>query len=87
MTLIERGISLKVLLFARYADLLGAPTVTVRLPEGATVRDAVDAVRALPGGAAIPPRPVCAINLETAELDTTLAPQDELALLPPVAGG
>jgi molybdopterin converting factor small subunit len=44
-------------------------------------------VRSLPGGEQIPPRPLCAVNLTHAGLDTRLAEGDEVALLPPLAGG
>ena len=79
--------SLPVLLFARYADLLGASEVRVTVPMGATVADAVQQVRALPGGGGLPEQPVCAINLSQVPASTVLQLGDELALLPPVAGG
>jgi molybdopterin converting factor small subunit len=53
----------------------------------ATVADALDHVRSLPGGEQIPPRPLCAVNLAHVGLDTRLAEGDEVALLPPLAGG
>jgi molybdopterin synthase sulfur carrier subunit len=51
------------------------------------VADALAHIRALPGGDRIPPRPLCAVNLTHAALETTLTEGDEVALLPPLAGG
>lgn len=87
MTSVETAISLRVLLFARYAELLGTPEVRVTLPARSTVADAVRAVRALPGGGGLPDQLFCAINLEQVTPETPLRATDELALLPPVAGG
>jgi molybdopterin converting factor small subunit len=80
-------VHVRVLLFASYAEGLGLDTVRVALPALATVADALDHVRALPGGEQIPARPLCAVNLAHAPLDTLLAEGDEVALLPPLAGG
>lgn len=77
----------RVLLFASYAERLGLEDIRVALPLGATVRDALDHVRSLPGGDQIPPRPLCAVNLTHADLATPLAEGVELAILPPLAGG
>ncbi len=80
-------VNVRVLLFASYADRLGLESVRVALPVLATVGDALDQVRTLPGGDQIPPRPLCAVNLVHAGLETRLAEGDEIALLPPLAGG
>lgn len=77
----------RVLLFARYAEMFGADALDVSLPVPATVADVVGLLRGRPGGAALPARILCAVNLRQAELDTTVAPGDEVALLPPLAGG
>lgn len=76
-----------VLLFASYADALGTRSLNVTLAEGATVRDALAYVRALPGAGALPPAPLMAVNAEYAALDKPLSHGDEVALIPPVAGG
>jgi molybdopterin converting factor subunit 1 len=76
-----------VLLFASYADALGKRSMSVSLPEGARVRDALEYVRALPGADRLPPAPLVAVNAEYAALDRTLTPGDEIAFIPPVAGG
>jgi molybdopterin synthase catalytic subunit len=76
------------LLFALYRDFAGVEELTLELPQGATAQDAVATLRARGTGfARIPAQPVVAINREYADLDATLADKDELALLPPVAGG
>lgn len=75
------------LFFASYADVLGQDALALSLPQGATVRDALTAIRGLPGGAALPPAPLVAVNLEYATPERTLAAGDELAVIPPVAGG
>jgi len=80
-------VNVRVLLFAGYAERLGLETVRVALPAIATVADALDHVRSLPGGEQIPPKPLCAVNLTHAPLDTPLSEGDEVALLPPLAGG
>lgn len=80
-------LTVRALLFARYADLMGRESVDVQLTSPATVRDVVDAVRALPGGNALPARPLCARNLAHVGLDAAVVSGDEIGLLPPLAGG
>jgi molybdopterin converting factor small subunit len=77
----------RVLLFARYADLLGSPEVRVSIPENASVSDLIAAVRQLPGGEALPAQPMVAVNLAHAAMSTPVRPGDDVALLPPLAGG
>lgn len=79
--------TIHVLLFARYAELLGTERTDVPSHPGITVGDVVSALRARPGGSGLPARPLCAVNLEQAPLGHPLAPGDEVALLPPLAGG
>jgi molybdopterin converting factor small subunit len=76
-----------VLLFASYADAIGRPTLDLVLPAGATVGDVVHRVVSLPGGDRVPPAPLVAVNERYASLDQRLAGGDEVALIPPVAGG
>ena len=75
------------LLFASYADAFGAPAVDVELPDGATTRDLLAHVRSLAAGAALPPSPLVAVNQAYASPDTVIVSGDEVALIPPVAGG
>jgi molybdopterin converting factor small subunit len=76
-----------VLVFAAYAESLGADALTVDVPERATVGDVVAAVRQRPGGDRIPPTPLVARNQRYAALSDVVSASDELALIPPVAGG
>lgn len=80
-------IQVKALLFASYADAFGAAEVPLLLVAGSTVGDAVAAVRAKSPSAAIPDRPLVALNERYATYDDALAQGDEVALIPPVAGG
>ena len=73
--------------FARYAEVMGATTLQVDLREPATVADLIHALRSLPGGALLPAQPLVAVNLQQAVDSTAIAPSDQLALLPPLAGG
>jgi len=75
------------LLFASYAEAFGSDRVELALRSGTTVREAVDALRAMPGGAGLPGSPLVAVNLQYATADQRLASGDELAIIPPVAGG
>ena len=74
--------------FARYAELVGREEAALALPLPATVGDVVRRVRhEFPGGAEIPERPLAAVNLRHARLDAPVGDGDEVALLPPIAGG
>jgi len=76
------------LLFALYRDLAGDGEVLVDVPPGTTARAAVRALREKGGGfARLPEEPVIALNQEYSDLEADLHDGDELALLPPVAGG
>ncbi len=81
------NVTIRVLLFASYADQLGTEAVEVTVPAPARVGAVIDRVRALPGGGALPAHPLCALNLAHVGLEAPIAPGDELALLPPLAGG
>jgi molybdopterin converting factor subunit 1 len=76
-----------VLLFASYADALGANSLALELPAGVTVSDVVARVREMPGAARLPKNPLVAVNERYARRDRTIAPGDEVAIIPPVAGG
>ena len=83
----QRAVTVQVLLFARFAELLETDHLTLELPRPATLQAVVDHLRALPGGAALPARPLLARNQAQAEPDTPLEDGDEVAVLPPLAGG
>ncbi|MEP6691262.1 MAG: MoaD/ThiS family protein [Gemmatimonadaceae bacterium] len=75
------------LLFASYADVLGRDRVQLALAPDATVADALAQILALPGGEQLPPQPLVAVNLAYARRDHRLRAGDEIAVIPPVAGG
>jgi MoaE-MoaD fusion protein len=79
----------EVRLFAMLRERAGRESVTVELPEGATVREALAAVGDRHGlGELIGAMPVVmAVNREYAEEGDALSAGDELALIPPVSGG
>jgi sulfur-carrier protein len=84
---ITPSLTVRVLLFASYADALGAESVSLTLPSPATLATVVQHLRALPGGEQLPPKPLCARNLAHATADEPVAACDEIAVLPPLAGG
>lgn len=79
--------TIRVLLFARYAELLGATRLELALPSAATVGAAIAALRGRPGGESLPRRLLVARNLEQVTEDVSLREGDEVALLPPLSGG
>ncbi len=81
------ALTVRVLLFASYADILGFDSIELSLEPPASVGDALERLRTLPGGKGLPPRPLCAINLAHVRPDAPLSSGDELAILPPLAGG
>jgi molybdopterin converting factor subunit 1 len=76
-----------VLLFASYADAVGRSSIELDLQVGATVRDVVDRVREMGDAKRLPPAPMVAVNEQYASRDRELEAGDEVALIPPVAGG
>lgn len=74
-------------LFASYAEAFGQEEILLELPSGATAGDALAAVRSRPGAERLPPKPMLAVNQRYARVDAALAEGDEVALIPPVAGG
>ncbi|MGH2707991.1 MAG: MoaD/ThiS family protein [Actinomycetota bacterium] len=81
------NLTVRVLLFASYAERLGLDTIDLTLPAPATVGAVLEHVRSLPGGDRLPARPLCALNLSHVGPDAALAGGDEVAILPPLAGG
>lgn len=80
-------IRVRVLLFASYAESVGRDVLELTLPEPATVADVVNQIQRLPGGQSLPPKPLCARNLAHAGQDDRVVDGDEIAILPPLAGG
>src|SRR2546428_9559891 len=80
--------TVRVRFFARYAELVGRSEAAVSLPLPATVGDVVRRVREdFSGARALPARPLAAVNLKQVKLETPVHDGDEVALLPPIAGG
>ncbi len=77
---------LTVLLFASWAEAIGAPSVVVELPGAPTVRDVLAAVQERVAGRVLP-KPVVAVNHRYAKPDALVKAGDEVAIIPPVAGG
>ena len=74
--------------FARYAELAGCTSSAVNLETPATVADVIARVREVfPGTKALPPQPLAALNERHVRLDALVREGDEVALLPPLAGG
>jgi molybdopterin converting factor subunit 1 len=80
-------VTVTVLLFASYADSLGARSLELELSAGATVDDVLRHIRSLPGADRVPSVPMVAVNERYAKRDRVLSAGDEVAIIPPVAGG
>jgi molybdopterin converting factor subunit 1 len=76
-------------LFAVLRERAGTDSLDLGLPDGATVADAMRALAEHePLGELLERMPVhMAVNRDYADDGTVLAPDDELALIPPVSGG
>ena len=78
--------TLRVMLFASWADALGARSVDVEVDEGATAGDVLAVLAARASGAQLP-TPALAINRQLARASDPVRAADEIAVIPPVAGG
>ena len=80
--------TVRIRFFARYAELAGCSSSAVNVETPATVADVIARVREVfPGTRELPPRPLAALNQRQVKLETTVEDGDEVALLPPLAGG
>jgi molybdopterin converting factor subunit 1 len=79
----------KVRLFAMLRERAGSDSLQLVLEDGATVKDAIDAIASEHGLGDVVTRTsmVMAVNRQYAEEERPLAEGDELALIPPVSGG
>ena len=78
---------IRVVAFARYAELLGTSRIEMPLPDPPTIRAVLEQVRELPGGSRLPTMILVALNARQVQPGASVAPGDEVALLPPMAGG
>lgn len=78
--------TVRVLLFASWADAFGSPSVDLDLADGSTAADVVAALRTRVPHASLP-RPSIAINRSIAPRNALVRAGDEVAVIPPVAGG
>jgi len=76
-------VEVTVRLFAVLRERAGSPQLTLDLPEGARVRDALAELSGLAADVPL----VMAVNREYASEEQELDSGDELALIPPVSGG
>jgi molybdopterin synthase catalytic subunit len=76
-------VEVTVKLFAMLRERAGASELTLELPDGSRVQDALDSLADVAAGIPV----VMAVNREYADADVVLAQDDELALVPPVSGG
>ena len=74
-------------LFARYAELLNASELELPAEGVRTVRDVLERVQQSPAAADLTRSALVAVNMVQARPDTPVSPSDEIALLPPLAGG
>ena len=76
--------AISVKLFAGLAEARGWRERSVTYVPGMTV---ADVWRRETGEDALPPRVLCAVNMDYCPADTVLTPGDEVGFFPPVTGG
>jgi molybdopterin converting factor subunit 1 len=77
----------RLLLFARYAELAGAPMLEVEAAAAPTLGDLWDAVRAKVPALAGESAPMMAVDQIYAAPERIVGPGQEVAFFPPVSGG
>jgi len=80
-------ISVRTLFFGIYGELASEHAGLIKLPGGSTVEDFLDTMRGAADFDWLPERVVVAVNQKYAEMEMLLNDGDEVALIPPVAGG
>ncbi len=80
------AVTVRVLLFASWSEAIGARSGEVEVAEGAPAADVVSAVESRARGARLP-RPAVAVNRRIVAAGTRVDARDEIAIVPPVAGG
>ena len=78
----------RTLFFAAYRDAVGTGALDVELPEGSSVGELVTRLRSRGSPFdRLPESPAVAVNRAVVRGDARLSDGDEIAFLPPVAGG
>lgn len=78
---------IRTLLFATYREMAGTGQLDLELPAGSTAGDLIARLRERHGLERLPVEPALAVNQVYSPVTTGLSDGDEVALLPPVAGG
>lgn len=81
------AMSIPVLLFASYADAFGTRCIEVPVDTPCSVAALVDGLRQMPGGHVLPATPLVALNHVWVRGEADIQLGDEVAVIPPVAGG
>ena len=85
---VELFVEIRTLFFASYKEILGTEELQINLPNGATVADLVEELRSRGGTfTVLPAIPAVAVNMTYSSPSSTLSDGDEVALIPPIAGG
>lgn len=79
--------ALKIALFGITRDIVGEPTLAMPTPAPATVGALLDHLRAVYPALGQLRSCAVAVNNEYAPAGQAIGPNDEIALIPPVAGG
>ena len=77
----------RVLLFASYAEAIGTNELILDVPDGTRAGDVLARVRELTTAQELPPSPLMAVNASYASASQPIEAGDEVAIIPPVAGG
>ena len=79
--------TVSVLLFARYREAAGAPSIEVEVPVNATLADVWAQVRVRIPSLRSDESPLFSCDRAYARRDRVLTGREEIALFPPVSGG
>ena len=80
--------TIRLLFFAQARERAGSGEATLELPEGSRVADALERIRQrYPALAELMPHLAVAMNQRLVSSEEAVAPDAEIALLPPVSGG
>ncbi|HSE53135.1 MAG TPA: MoaD/ThiS family protein [Gemmatimonadales bacterium] len=79
--------TIRIRLFASYAERLGSELIEVPAEGIRTVGDVLERLRALPNGTVVGPATLVAVNLRHSPAGTAVRAGDEVAVMPPLAGG